>query len=809
MAKTYKILLNDGKGTDIQPVRVVQGAGANGEPVRVLAKRGWRFELQDDLKGKSVAPDQVRVKRVGKSLTLMFDGSQRADVVIEDYYAENTDKDKDNGMPKLVGTAENGGMYEYVPQDPAVSSMPAELKDGNTPVIVALGGGPLGDEFVLSALPLVAAAGGVSGWLVAGGVAAAAAASGGGGGGGGAVVVPSKATGLLTQDAANDTGISDKDSITKNQNPTYSGVADKGAAVEVTVNGVVYKTTASAKDGSYSIALINNGKPLDDGVYTPSIKVSNATGGTITSDGAPFTIDHATDKNQDATKSPTAVVDENSGVVVTIGSIDDASATTTVSTGSKDTGTSKTDFITSDGTLTFAGIATGFKTNGDVVRVQVVKADGSVVQNQYVTPDGEGVWSINNQTQTLATGDYIIKASIEDLAGNVVRAAVDQPLTIAGANVLVAKDDTATVIENQTVTADVKKGVLANDGDTTVASIKVSSVQGSARNVGAVVQGKYGQLQLFTDGHYQYTETDLSIPAGVHETDMFNYEVQPDGITTRVSKATLSIDITGVNNFATISMPGGNLRFITDGTGADASANNAFITVDDKDKGESIFKSLSTSAKVNPPLTGQNGALVMTTDMTTGQYGWSYTKSNNATHKTNVVQHDLFTFESFDGTAKTTLDFKLKQTSTTVTKHEAYGQAGTLDMLDFSDQTQQLTLDFTQATQSTTDTLLTARSVERVDITGGKLSTGTANNTIKLDLSSLLQTDTFDGANHRLYINGDTGDTVIFNSSSNSSTAIKQDSAARAVDGCNYWVYHINNDELLIQNSIANITVNG
>ena len=84
----------------------------------------------DDLKGKSLAPDQVRIKRVGKNLTLMFDGSQRADVVIEDFYAENTDKDKDNGSPKLVGTAENGGMYEYVPQDPTVSSMPAELKDG-------------------------------------------------------------------------------------------------------------------------------------------------------------------------------------------------------------------------------------------------------------------------------------------------------------------------------------------------------------------------------------------------------------------------------------------------------------------------------------------------------------------------------------------------------------------------------------------------------------------------------------------------------------------------------------------------------
>jgi hypothetical protein len=185
MAKTYKILVNDGKGTDIKPLRVVQGNAINGDPVRLLAKRGWRIQLQDDSKGQGLAPDQVRLKRVGKDLAVLFDGSERADLVIEDYYAENTDKDKDNGMPTLVGTAENGGMYEYVPQDPAVNSMPAELKNNNTPVIVSLGGGPLGDDFVLAGLPLVAAAagGGIGlGALAGGGLLLAAAAGGKGGG---------------------------------------------------------------------------------------------------------------------------------------------------------------------------------------------------------------------------------------------------------------------------------------------------------------------------------------------------------------------------------------------------------------------------------------------------------------------------------------------------------------------------------------------------------------------------------------------------------------------------------------------------
>jgi VCBS repeat-containing protein len=311
MAKTYKILVNDGKGTDIQPVRVVQGAGANGEPVRMLAKRGWRFELQDDLKGKSVAPDQVRVKRVGKSLTLMFDGSQRADVVIEDFYADNTDADKDNGMPKLVGNAENGGMYEYVPQDPAISCMPAELKDGNTPVIVSLGGGPLGDDFVLSALPLVAAAGGVSGWLVAGGVAAAAAAGGGGGGGGSGaavVVVPAKATGSLIHDATNDTGVLPTDSITNNKTPVLTINAEHGAKVVVTVNGKEYTATETSTAGVYTVPVTDE---LKDGKYTPTIKVTNSAGST-TSDGTPFIVDLSTFTDpSDAKKSGLQITIDN------------------------------------------------------------------------------------------------------------------------------------------------------------------------------------------------------------------------------------------------------------------------------------------------------------------------------------------------------------------------------------------------------------------------------------------------------------------------------------------------------------------
>ena len=245
MAKTYKILVNDGKGTDIKPVSVVQGAGANGDPVRMTAKRGWRFELQDDLKGKGLGPDQVRLKRIGKNLGLMFDGSTNPDVVIEDYYAENEDKDKDNGMPMIVGQAENGGIYEYVPQDPAASSMASELKEGNTPVILALGGGPLAGDFVLAGLPLIAAAGGGIGGLLAGGaalVAAAAAGGGGGGGGGTPAVVPA----TVAPTVAIDTDVNNDGYVNKTEVGGKTTYAAKTALPSTAVAG----DTITVTDGT-------------------------------------------------------------------------------------------------------------------------------------------------------------------------------------------------------------------------------------------------------------------------------------------------------------------------------------------------------------------------------------------------------------------------------------------------------------------------------------------------------------------------------------------------------------------------------
>jgi hypothetical protein len=112
----------------------------------------------------------------------------------------------------------------------------------------------------------------------------------------------------------------------------------------------------------------------------------------------------------------------------------------------------------------------------------------------------------------------------------------------------------------------------------------------------------------------------------------------------------------------------------------------------------------------------------------------------------------------------------------------------------------QLSFDFTTPT-SVGATIPNITSIEKVDITG------TGNNSIKLSLASLMQADGTDGA-HKLYINGDSGDTVMF-TLDNTHTSIAHDTAALNVNGTNYWVYHIGTDELLVQTAINNINVNG
>ena len=120
-----------------------------------------RYELRD-LKSER-APEKVRAKRVGRDLEIYFEGSVKADIIIEQYYDEAiVEFPKDS----LTGRLPKGDISVYVIDEgtrPALTTLISEVK----PITLV--------ENVVWFNP----------WWLAGGAGLAAGAGGGGGASGG------------------------------------------------------------------------------------------------------------------------------------------------------------------------------------------------------------------------------------------------------------------------------------------------------------------------------------------------------------------------------------------------------------------------------------------------------------------------------------------------------------------------------------------------------------------------------------------------------------------------------------------------
>ncbi|BDU57038.1 hypothetical protein LMORI2_00200 [Limnohabitans sp. MORI2] len=294
MAKKINLIVNTGNEETSKTVEVVIDNGKKGSAERIKAVKGARYQLEDTT-AKNVGPEKIRSKRVGKNLHIMLDGGGQADLIIEGYYDDEVVAESNRG---LYGRAEDGNLYEYIPEDPTVDGLPNNLEEGGKPVSQVLGGGQIGDDFALSALPLVAAAGlGGLGAAALAAVGVAAVAANNNNNTPATTPAPSGQTGALAD--SSDTGVKG-DNITQNKSPTITGKATAGAAVEVTLKdangntvGGPYTTTADS-NGNYTI----NVSPAitADGTYTPVIKVTNASG-TSTVNGTAFSLQcwHGTD----------------------------------------------------------------------------------------------------------------------------------------------------------------------------------------------------------------------------------------------------------------------------------------------------------------------------------------------------------------------------------------------------------------------------------------------------------------------------------------------------------------------------------
>lgn len=388
MAKTIQLVVSSSK-EDVNVAHIVeQGSGSKGKPTRVKAVKGATYQLKDPA-AKDVGPEYIRSKRVGKNLHVGFDGSDEADLIIEGYYDEGYRADGSTG---LYGNTESGRMYEYIPEDPTPAGLSANLVDGATPVSQVLGGMPIEGGFELAGLPLIAAAG-INPLFIAAGVAGAAALGGGGGGGGTGGAVPSGQTGGLA--SGSDSGSSNKDGITNNKTPSYSGKAEAGSTVTITINGKTYSGVADA-NGNYSINITD---PLPDGTYVPKITVTNKNGSS-TVDGTPFTIDTQVNPATGALTHDAA----------------------------NDTGSSTADSITTNTKPTFSG--TGEP--GATVKVVV---DG---QTLITTVRADGTWVTSPSSYTgngLTGGRHPVEITFTDVAGN-TKTVVPDPVYISTGTVL-------------------------------------------------------------------------------------------------------------------------------------------------------------------------------------------------------------------------------------------------------------------------------------------------------------------------------------------------------------------------------------
>eukprot|EP01031_Cornospumella_fuschlensis_P024766 gene24766-29928_t len=133
MAKQYKVIAQNGKDA-AKDVLIEQDLGARGQPIRIKAVAGVKYVLEDLQRDKPVGPDYVKVRRSGKNLLVIFPGENEASLILENYYEVMPP-----GHVGLIGRAENGKYYPYIPEDPKTMGLVAVLSDGAQAVNVALG----------------------------------------------------------------------------------------------------------------------------------------------------------------------------------------------------------------------------------------------------------------------------------------------------------------------------------------------------------------------------------------------------------------------------------------------------------------------------------------------------------------------------------------------------------------------------------------------------------------------------------------------------------------------------------------------
>ena len=320
----------------------------SGKTVVIKPKKGAIYEFKDLATGR--APEEVAMTRKGKNLLIKFkdnptDNDQgEPDVVIEGFY--------DQDDIRLVGLAEDGQLYQYVPHEGDVSFLASNLADGVTS-FQSLGYG--------MAVP---AASGLAPWVLplAAGLAALGAAANDDDGRSGPVppTTPTTPTAKLAPES--DSGIKG-DNITNDTTPTINGTGKPGDQITVVMPGTGETVTTTVKpDGTWNVTPT---KPIPDGPGKVTVTETGPDGKDSPTVEVPIIIDTAVPAKPDAKLDPAS----DSGV--------------------------KGDGITNDTTPTIVG------TGEPGATVKVTMPGTGEVLTTIVKPDG--TWNVT-PTQPIADG---------------------------------------------------------------------------------------------------------------------------------------------------------------------------------------------------------------------------------------------------------------------------------------------------------------------------------------------------------------------------------------------------------------------
>ncbi|MDH2002987.1 Ig-like domain-containing protein, partial [Pseudomonas sp. GD03691] len=223
---------------------------------KIKAQAGTQYLLQ--VENTQVAPENVTVKRVGKDLLVSFEGSDKPDLTLQDFFAEGMDS-------QLFGVAEDNQLHAYVRTDGEGFYGQLMLADGEMAPI-ALGGPALGTA------PLVSDIEDSKGFLLWPLLAGAAVI--------GAVAAsqkhddhhrvhvpadPSIDRVINNNDPAQPLDVA-KDGLTNDSTPVIVGSSEANTIVHVYDHGVELGSTTAAADGSWSFEVPAD-KALADGSH--------------------------------------------------------------------------------------------------------------------------------------------------------------------------------------------------------------------------------------------------------------------------------------------------------------------------------------------------------------------------------------------------------------------------------------------------------------------------------------------------------------------------------------------------------------